>query len=482
MENKQAKHPASLGIFFATEMWERYGFYVVQTLLALYLLVYFKWQDKEVYALVGTFTGLSYFAPLFGGWIADRLLGQKITTLLGTFFLFFSYIVLAYSSSETFLFPGLAGIIVGTGLLKPNISSLLGNEYAANSPVRDSGFTIFYMGITLGILLGTLIPSPLKDHFGWSAPFASAALGIALSTIIFIRGINRYNITDYLPYFPRTKQFASAFFLIFLLWITVLFVLFNPIISNVVFIFILGFTAFYFFISIRKESFKYAQKMKSIGLLFIISTLFWTFYFQMFLSLIVLISRLAEPKLFGFTFPPPYYVTIESMGVLIFGYILSRKKWLNIKKIENVGNKFILAMIFLTIAFGLVPLISQANSSGQMIFPLSLFAIYLIISLADILLSPTALAAITWLSNDKKVSTMVGLFFVSLGIGSFLAGKLANLTSIHSDNYTLLELKSHYTNAFTHLFIILLLFTLFSFILNRFIRMLLKESGNPSQS
>lgn len=129
MQTLPMNHPPSLRVFFATEMWERYGFYVVQTLLALYLVLHFKWPDKQVYALVGSFTALTYMSPLVGGWIADHLLGQKRTILTGAVVLLLSYLGLSLIKSDHLLNLSLAGIAVGTGLLKPNISSLLGNEY-----------------------------------------------------------------------------------------------------------------------------------------------------------------------------------------------------------------------------------------------------------------------------------------------------------------------------------------------------------------
>ncbi len=170
------KHPKSLRIFFATEMWERYGFYVVQSLLALYLALHFKWPDKQIYSLVGSFTALTYLSPLVGGWIADKLIGQKKAILLGILILGFSYCLLAWLTTATALTVSLAAIAVGTGLVKPNISSLLGNEYPQGSAKRESGFTIFYMGITSGIVLGTTLPSELSTHYSWATAFFSAAL------------------------------------------------------------------------------------------------------------------------------------------------------------------------------------------------------------------------------------------------------------------------------------------------------------------
>src|SRR5687767_16041863 len=119
MPQSREKHPKSLRIFFATEMWERYGFYVVQSLLALYLALHFKWPDKQVYALVGSFTALTYLSPVVGGWIADKLIGQKRAVLLGAIVLFVSYCILSLIDNAIVLTASLSGIAVGTGLLKP---------------------------------------------------------------------------------------------------------------------------------------------------------------------------------------------------------------------------------------------------------------------------------------------------------------------------------------------------------------------------
>ena len=138
------KHPISLPIFFSTEMWERYGFYVIQTLLALFLVYHYHLSDAVTYSTVGTFTALTYISPIIGGVIADKWIGQKNAVLLGAMILLLNYVLLALSSTILFLYITLGGIAVGTGLLKPNISSLLGRQYAEQSELRDKGFVIFY--------------------------------------------------------------------------------------------------------------------------------------------------------------------------------------------------------------------------------------------------------------------------------------------------------------------------------------------------
>src|SRR5262249_30867442 len=160
-----------------------------------------------------------------GGWIADHLLGQKRAILAGAIFLLFSYLSLALLTSDHGLTASLAGIAVGTGLLKPNISSLLGNEYPLDSPKREGGFTIFYMGITTGIILGTTLPSLLHDSFGWPIAFVSAALGMIIAIAIFIFGVYRYQIVDYHPLELRGDKVARAALMMCFLWVISFYIL-----------------------------------------------------------------------------------------------------------------------------------------------------------------------------------------------------------------------------------------------------------------
>ncbi|RUR12162.1 peptide MFS transporter [Legionella sp. km772] len=444
------KHPKSLRVFFATEMWERYGFYVVQSLLALYLAQHFQWPDKEIYALVGSFTALTYLSPVIGGWIADKLIGQKRAILLGALVLFLSYCLLSLFESDIALTSALAGVAVGTGLLKPNISSLLGNEYLADSPRRESGFTIFYMGITTGIILGTTLPSHLSKHYGWSTSFASAAVGMVIAFMVFRIGITVYKIKDYNAYSFQYKSTIKALLLMAVLWSLCFYILNSPELANLMFGGVVLFSAMYILYAVSKEDAAQARQTLVIGLLCVISVMFWAFYFQMFMSLTLFISRLVEPTLWGIEFPPPYYITIQSLGMLVIGYFLSKKypQQTLIERGLSTGKKFILAMFFMTLAYAIIALVSTYSSLNVLLPPLLIIPAFLMISLAELLLSPVGLAAITFLADKNKVSTMMGIFFVSLGIGGFLSGKLAGLTAIPHGVSSLTVLHALYTTAF----------------------------------
>lgn len=481
MHNGLDTHPPALRIFFGTEMWERYGFYVVQTLLALYLVLHFKWGDAQVYPLVGSFTALTYSSPVIGGWIADRLLGQKRAILCGAVILFFSYLVLGFINSNLGLMITLAGVAVGTGLLKPNISSLLGNEYPEGAPNRESGFTIFYMGITSGIILGTTLPSYINYLFGWSVTFLSAAMGMLIAIAVFSFGIHRYKLADYHPYEYQPYKIVYAVILIIILWMGSFYILRDPLLANGVFASVVLLSLGYLISTIMQESSKQARQTMVISLLCLISVMFWAFYFQMFLSLILLLKRVVEPNVFGMPFPPPYYVAVQSIGMILFGIFLARKKQrlTMVQRSLSIGNKFLLAMFCMTIAYTLITVTCSLSIDNSMLSPLYFIPAYLVISLAELLLSPVGLAAITMLSSHKKVSTMMGIFFVSLGFGGFLSGKLAIITAIPKDeinNLSVIGLKMHYATSFAHLLYLLVVATVLCIFINRIIKYLILSS------
>lgn len=461
-------------------MWERYGFYVVQSLLALYLASHYHWHDKHIYALVGSFTALTYLSPVIGGWIADHLLGQKNTVLAGAVFLFLSYTLLTLIHSKLAMLIALAGIAVGTGLLKPNISSLLGNEYPIDSPKRESGFTVFYMGITTGIILGTTLPSYLNFYFGWSVTFASAAFGMIIAFAVFAFGIKRYRIEDYHPFEYQAVKIIKALGMMFLLWLASFGILWYPRLADIAFLGVVALSLAYLMTTVRRESPQQGRQTMVIGLLCLVSVMFWAFYFQMFMSLTLFIARVVQPTFLGMQFPPPYYVSIQSIGMLLFGYFLSRSKpqLTNVQSGKRTGNKFFLAMIFMWLAYALITLVSRENTSQALLSPLYFIPAYLLISIAELLLSPVGLSAITVLASRRKVSTMMGIFFVSLGIGGYLSGKLAILTAIDPGIQSVIELKSHYAASFTQLLIILTTATVICLLINLLIRHLLSRNNH----
>ena len=461
-------------------MWERYGFYVVQTLLVLYLVTYHNWDDVDTYPIIGAFTALTYLSPVIGGWIADHLLGQKRSILLGAILLLGSYVFMGYFLSINGLMFSLAGIAVGTGLLKPNISSLLGHEYPERSPIRERGFTIFYLGITSGIIFGTILPSFLQRYLDWSAAFYSAAFGMTAASIIFTFGIFYFKIKDYTRYKHNIGQLLKAILFVISLFFISHYILKHAAIANILFCTIGVFSAGYLLSTIKQESGFQAKQTIIIGILCLISIMFWTFYFQMFSSIMVFLKRVSEPTLFGIAFPPPYYVAIQSFGMILFGFFLGRKqeKSNTKKRISQAGNKFVIAMVLMCIAYSLLCFFSNLDTGNLLISPLYFIPAYLVISMAELFLSPVGLSSMTLLASPNKVSTMMGIFFVSLGLGGYLSGKLATVAAIPKaelDTLNLIQLKAIYAQSFKEMFLLLMMATLISILLNLYIKKLMCE-------
>ncbi len=470
-------HPKSLKVFVITEMWERYGFYVVQTLLALFLALQFQWPDKRVYYLVGSFTALNYLSPLIGGWIADQLIGQKRAILLGAFVLFLSYVSLSFMHNELSLFISLAGIPVGTGLLKPNISSLLGHQYHDHSGQREGGFTIFYMGLAGGIILGTTLPSIIHEHFGWSAAFASAAFVMIFTGFFFAWGSSYFGIEDYHPEAYSLKKTSLAMLASIGLWLFAFFILKFPKFADNLILIIAVLSVLYFIRCLHNDSPSQYKKTLTIGLLCLISIMFWSFYFQMFMSLTLFVVRIVKANLFGFHFYPPYYISIQSLGLIVFGAFLATKK--HKMTIEQNGissaKKFSIAIGLIFVVYSVIELLCVFIPDGRQFSPLLFIPIYLMISMAEILLSPVGLAAVSLLSSTHKVSTMVGMFFVTLGLGAYLSGKLASLTAIPDLSMNIMQMKAVYAHGFmTQVYILMGVCVLCFFIYRRIVTLLSK--------
>lgn len=477
-------HPQALKTCFATEMWERYGFYVVQSLLALYLAFHFHWPDGQIYQLVSAFTGLTYLSPMIGGWLADHWLGQKRAVLLGALFLLFSYSALALMQSDALLHYALASVALGTGLLKPSISSLLGHAYTEHAPERESGFTIFYMGITTGIILGTTLPSYLQQHLGWSTAFASAALGIVFSAYVFYHGVRRYQIENCQKIDHYPARVLPPILCLCALWVLCILALSSPWIGNMVFGAVLLASIGLIAHTYHREQGLQAKQTLIIGLLCLISVIYWAFYFQMFTSLTLLITRVVQPNLGSLKFPAPYYVCIESLAMLIFGYFMAKsaQRLTKPQLAIQTSFKFLSAVILIGLAYLCIVLCLLWTSESELIHPLYIAPAYLLIALSELRLSPVGLSMVTVLADRKRVSTLMGVFFVSLSLGGYGSGLLANLTQMDPHGADVGVLKQNYLHGLSIMLMLLCIAALACYGLHRVILRIMHDQQEEDPS
>jgi POT family proton-dependent oligopeptide transporter len=444
------RHPRVLPFLFLTEMWERFGFYIVQGLLVLYMTEHFGWSDSDSYTILGIFTALAYISPLVGGFLASRLLGYKTSILWGGGFLIMGYALLALPYVET-LYPALATIVVGTGLFKPNISSILGTQYEHHDPRRDSGFTIFYIGINTGILLSGLCSGYIKDFFGWHVSFILASLGLIIGVMVFFYG-SRYLIKHPGIDLKTTSKFKLQLLFYCLIAIIGLNALFRihavadwllPIVGVLL--------IFYMIVLTAQQNEEYRKNMLILNILNIFSATFWTLYFQQFYSFNLYIERLVDKSLFGIPLTTTVFYAAQSSFIIMLGplFAISWERLAIRGKNPSPITKFMLAIFCTALACATLAISTQIVDSSGQISPFWIFFAYFLLSIGELLLSPVGLSAVTLLAPPHLIGMMMGVWFVSLGFGGIFGGWIAKLSSIPDDvTLTNLDKLAIYHHAF----------------------------------
>lgn len=203
------KQPSGLYILFFAELWERYSFYTMQTLLVLFLIKNFGFTDSQAYILYGSFSALIYFTPILGGYIADRFIGYRMAIYTGSVFYIVGLFLLAFFGKQVF-YSSLGFLIIGNGFFKSNVSTLLGTLYEKNDIRRDSGFTLFYLGINLGSLLASFLSAYLATQYGWYFAFGAAGIGMSIGLIVCLKTFSRLGTHGLVPSLQNSHYYIYA--------------------------------------------------------------------------------------------------------------------------------------------------------------------------------------------------------------------------------------------------------------------------------
>lgn len=451
---KKNRHPKALPFLFLTEMWERFGFYVVQGMLVLYMTKGYGFSDDKSYTILGVFSALAYIAPMIGGLIADRILGFKVAILWGGVFLCLGYAFLAVSNPDNFYYA-LATIIVGNGLFKPNISSLLGLLYAPGDTARDAGFTIFYVGINLGALLAGISSGYIKDHFGWHAGFGLASFGLMIGLITFVIGM-RYGDMRYKSTFVSIKhRFLTKPWLIMYCLIMI------PLLGSILISHFVGkwllpavgvFLLFFVFILAYRQTPRDRNRLITLNILVIASVIFWMIWMQIFFSANLFIDRLVNKEIFGFHVPTTVFYALESVFVISLGPLFA---WVWDELSERNRDispfvKFVFAILFVGLGFITLACSTLYTDANHLVNPAWIVLSYFLITVGELLLSPIGLSAVTLLSPPHLTGMMMGIWFVALGFGGAFAGWLATFSSIPETAKEAISQLPIYRDAFLH--------------------------------
>ncbi|KAA3436904.1 peptide MFS transporter [Rufibacter hautae] len=433
-------HPKQLYMLFFTEMWERFSFYGMKALLLAYMISELKFDEPKGYAILGSYAALVYTMPMFGGMMSDRFLGGRKAVMYGGILMSIGHLVLALPEDWSF-FYGMAFIICGNGFFKPNISSLVGTLYSDNDPRKDSGFSIFYMGINIGAALGGLLCGYVGQQINWHYGFGLAGLFMILGLVVF--AIGKKSLGNYgLPPNPEDLKkpvFAGiskevVIYVATLAVIPVIVALFNRYEIMDFIMFGLGALSILYilFIAFKMEA-AARYKLFAALVLIVFSALFWSFYEQNAGSLNLFAMRNVDMHVMGIELPalavnnflPPGWVVVLSF---FFAWLWPT---LNRRGIEpNTPTKFGLSFVLVGLGF-YVFYLGCVTSQGSGLIPLFTFiAGYFFIICGEMCISPIGLSMITKLSPARIVAMMMGIWFFASAVGEFLASKIGALMSV----------------------------------------------------
>jgi POT family proton-dependent oligopeptide transporter len=433
-------HPKQLYILFFSEMWERFSFYGMKALLLAYMVTELRFDEPKGYAILGSYTALVYTMPMFGGLMADRFLGYRRAIMFGGLLMAAGHFILALPEEWSF-FYGMAFIICGNGFFKPNISSLVGTLYTKNDPKKDSGFSLFYIGINAGAALGGLLCGYVGQKINWHYGFGLAGIFMILGLIIFFIGKKTLNERG-LPPNPESLYkpilgFINTEHFIYLGTIVVvplIVTLFNMYQLMDFIMFGLGFISLVYIIYIARRMDSVARfKLFAALVMTIFSIMFWAFYEQNSGSLNLFAIRNVNMRFLGFNLPPLSVNNfLPPAWVIILSFFFSKFWiWLNKKgKEPSTPLKFAFSFILMSIGFYVFWLGCVLNIHSGLI-PLWCFVLgYFFIIAGELCISPIGLSMITKLAPAKIVGLMMGIWFFATAVGEFLASKIGSMMSV----------------------------------------------------
>lgn len=437
-------HPPGLYTLFFTEMWERLSFYGMRALLVLFMVDQVKngglgLTDETAAAIYGLYTAMVYVVALPGGWVADRLLGAQRSVWYGGLLIAAGHFTLMVPRTEAF-YLGLVLIVVGTGLLKPNISVIVGQLYPEGGGRRDAGFTIFYMGINLGAMIGPLICSTLGEKVNWHLGFGAAGVGMlfGLAQYWFMSGY----LGDAGKHPAKRKEggFDWAWLLVaagvgVVALVTVLgvmrVVIFDPVTLGTYTSYVIVGVAAVYLVGILAFGSLNHDEVKRTGILIVLllaCAMFWAGFEQAGSSLNLFADRYTVREVAGFVIPAGWFQSLNPVFIIALSPVMAGL-WVmlaNRGKNPSVPAKFGIGLVLLGLGFLIMVAGAQLVGSSQRVWPTWLIATYLVHTVAELCLSPVGLSAVTKLAPQRFVGQMMGMWFLASALGSLIAGLMAS--------------------------------------------------------
>jgi proton-dependent oligopeptide transporter, POT family len=438
-------HPRGLATLFFTEMWERFSYYGQRAILILYMTAPLAtgglgFAVPKAGAIYGLYTALAYLASLPGGWVADRYLGQRRAVLWGGVLIAAGEFFLVAPGLAMF-YAGLAVIIVGTGLLKSNASTIVGQLYAPGDKRRDSGFSIFYMGINIGALISPLACGWVAERIAWRLGYALAGVGMVAGVIQYVIGYKYLGTAGLYP--PgrdaargsKPKSRAGWWGAAALLMVAAVALAKSGVsisaesISNAFGVVLVLVCAGVFIWLIFGRGWSPSERKRSVAILvlFIASTLFWFAFEQAGSTLNLFAEKSTNRNVLGFVYPASWMQFVQPLFVISLAPVFAWL-WIALRHREpSSPAKFSIGLIFVSLSFAILVPAAKINESGVLVSSWWLVGTYFLQTLGELSLSPVGLSAMTKLAPERVAGLMMGVWFLSISIGDYLAGRAASL-------------------------------------------------------
>jgi len=446
--SKLVNNPMSLRTLFFTEMWERFSYYGMRALLVLYLVKSLNYSESEALHIYAVYTGLVYLTPLIGGYLADRFLGTQKSIFIGGLTMMIGHFLMAFPD---YLYLAIGMLIIGNGYFKPNISSLLGRLYESNDLRRDSGFSIFYVGINLGAFLAPLIVGYVGETINWHYGFAIAGFGMLAGLIQFYYGQNKI-IKEDTTHQSRKLKSADWGLITIISIINIPLILLilevNQLVNKYffeIFLALVTFISFYLFTR-KKQLLSAKEDLKKIiyiGVLSIFVIFFWVGFEQAGGSLTLFANNSVDRDFLGFIIPASFFQSINPLIIILIGPMIA-SFWLRVDRSKsniNTPQKMGLGLLLLAGGFFLITLVNNSNDSAISLW--WLVGVYFLHTLGELCLSPIGLSMVSKVSPKKIASLMMGFWFLSSAVANFMAGKLPGILEANNlDLFSFLTVTS----------------------------------------
>jgi POT family proton-dependent oligopeptide transporter len=461
-------HPRGLATLFFTEMWERFSYYGMRAILVLFMTTAtlegglgFTKEDAAI--VYGLYTSLVYLLPVLGGWIADKYLGMQRAVLFGGIVIMIGHILLAMQGVGTF-YAGLASVVIGTGLLKPNISGIVGQLYTEEDRRRDAGFSIFYMGINLGACIAPLVCGWLAQDPGfrstleswgidpkhsWHFGFGAAAVGMFLGVVQYIATGRHLGNAGRAPAIEPTAEARGSArrtlgiglaaiglgIAALVVWATSKSTPVTKSDINTIYTWVLFGSIGAFFAWLLSSKLWKARERRRLVVVFVLflgSCVFWSVFEQAGSTLTFIADERTRNSIFGWEFPSAWWQSVNAGLVVICAPIFAWI-WMKLDNFDRSSMiRFAIGILFAGLGFAILIGGALGSEGGERASPVWLFSCYLCHSIGELCLSPIGLSSMTKFAPQRVQGMMLGVWFASISVGTFLGSQVASVYEKYS--------------------------------------------------